>query len=181
MFGRKSDNDVPEKTTVLGDEADAVLDHALREQAVDDQQDEFDDGLGDDADESTDQTQPASGDQEDYVLYADVKPHLEELVALQGERIRLIDLLLYARDRVSSPAAAERIDDGLRRLGIEALRPDGELFDPSQHEAAATVVTQDKALHGHIAETETAGYSDNGRIVRPPIVTVYRASAPASA
>ncbi len=110
-----------------------------------------------------------------WVAYADVEPHLDELERLQRERVALLDLCLYARDRVSSAAAAERIDAGLVQLGITPLRPDGQPFDPGQHEAAATVPTPDPALHGRVAETEVVGYADNGVLVRPAVVSVYQA------
>lgn len=110
-----------------------------------------------------------------WVAYADVEPHLDELERLQRERVALLDLCLYARDRVSSQAAAERIDAGLADLGITPLRPDGQQFDPSSHEAAATVPTPDPALHGRVAETEVVGYADNGVLVRPAVVSVYQA------
>lgn len=113
-----------------------------------------------------------------WVAYAEVEPHLEELERLRRERIALIDLCLYARDRVTSAAAAERIDAGLVELGVTPLRPDGQPFDPAQHEAAASVPTQDPALHGTVAETEVPGYADRGALVRPPVVSVYRRGAP---
>lgn len=109
-----------------------------------------------------------------YVPYADVAPHLQELARLQAERGALIEWCLYARDRVNSPAAAERIDAGLEALGITPLRPDGQPFDPALHEAAASVPTADPTLHGTVAETEVPGYADRGRVVRPPVVAVYR-------
>lgn len=99
---------------------------------------------------------------------------LAELARLQQERAALIDLCLYARDRVNSPAAADRIEAGLAELGITSLRPDGEPFDPARHEAATGVPTTDVTLHGTVAETEVPGYADRGRVVRPPVVAVYR-------
>ena len=113
-----------------------------------------------------------------WVAYAEVEPHLAELARLQHERARLIQLCLYARDRVSSPAAAERVDAGLIDLGITPLRPDGQYFDPALHEAAASVPTEDPALHGTVAETELPGYADRGALVRPPVVSVYRQDGP---
>lgn len=109
-----------------------------------------------------------------YVPYADVVPHLRELARLRSERGALIELCLYARDRVNSPAAAERIDARLLELGITPLRPDGQPFDPAEHEAATGVPTDDPALHGTVAETEVPGFADHGRVVRPPVVAVYR-------
>lgn len=98
----------------------------------------------------------------------------EELVRLRSERLSLIQLCLYARDRISSPAVAERIDARLGELGITTERPDGDAFDPAQHEAAATVATEDDTLHDTIAETEVPGYADRGVQVRPAVVSVYR-------
>jgi hypothetical protein len=110
-------------------------------------------------------------DETGYVAYAEVRPHLERLVA---DRARLIEICLYARDRVNSRAAAERIDAGLGELGVTPVRADGEPFDPGRHEASASVPTDDPALHGLVAETELPGYADRGLLVRPPVVTVYR-------
>jgi hypothetical protein len=96
-----------------------------------------------------------------------------ELVRLRQERSELIALCLYARDRLSG-AAADRIDVGLAEIGITTVRPDGETFDPAVHEAAASMPTDDPALHNTVAETEVPGYADRGAEVRPPIVSVYQ-------
>lgn len=167
----------------IGIEADSVLDHALREHTVDSATElAFDDAssgsgasgqLTDDPQLAEEDAEDAE-DAEDYVLYSDVRPHLEELVALRSEREKLIDLLLYARDRVSSPAVASRMDDGLSLLGIAVLSPrSGDRFEATQHEASATVPTTDLSKVGTIAEVELAGYIDGDRLVRAPLVTVY--------
>ena len=109
-----------------------------------------------------------------WVAYAEVQPHLEELERLQRERAALIELCLYARDRVASPAAAERVDAGLDGLGVTPLWPAVQPSDPWRREAAASVPTEDPALHGTVAETEVPGYADRGVPVRPPVVSVYR-------
>lgn len=165
----------------IGAEADSVLDHALRERPVDSATEvAFDDATSDatgTGEQLTDDRQLAeevADDAGDYVLYSDVRPHLEELVALRSEREKLIDLLLYARDRVSSPAVASRMDDGLSLLGIAVLSPQsGDRFEATQHEASATVHTTDQTKVGTIAEVELAGYIDGDRLVRAPLVTVY--------
>lgn len=150
----------------VGAEADAALDHALREAPVDESVEvEYDETATDEA-------------ENEYVLYSEVLPHLEELAVLRSERTKLIDLLLYARDRVSSPAVASRMDDSLGQLGIRVVHPKaGDRFDAKQHEASATVPTTDAARHGTIAEIELAGYIDGDRVVRAPIVTVYSTEA----
>ena len=91
-----------------------------------------------------------------------------------SDRRALLDLLIYAWDRAKSPGVWERLAAGLEPLGITVLRPDGELFDPTVHEAGGVEPTDDDALVGTIAETELVGFADRGRLVREPIVVVYR-------
>ncbi|WP_424183551.1 nucleotide exchange factor GrpE [Actinokineospora sp. G85] len=90
------------------------------------------------------------------------------------ERRSLVELALYAHDRARSSGVAERIEAGLAEVGVVALRPDGVDFDPAVHEAGGTAETANAALDGTVAETEVVGFSDRGRVLRPPIVTVYR-------
>ncbi|SES29123.1 nucleotide exchange factor GrpE [Actinokineospora terrae] len=90
-----------------------------------------------------------------------------------AERLSLVSLCLYAHDRARSSGVAERIEEGLAAVGVRAVRPDGDRFDPAFHEAGGTLVTEDAALQGTVAETEVVGFSDRGQLLRPPIVTVY--------
>lgn len=92
---------------------------------------------------------------------------------LREDRQALIRLCLYALDRTTSDGVAERIEQGLADVGVYALRPDGDRFDPAQHEAGAALPTGDAALEGLVAETETAGFRDRDVVVRVPVVTVY--------
>ncbi|MDV6011041.1 nucleotide exchange factor GrpE [Haloechinothrix sp. LS1_15] len=95
---------------------------------------------------------------------------------LETQRHALIQLCLYALDRARSGAVAERLEHGLAGVGVVALRPDGQRFDPSRHEAGGTVPTADGALDGVIAGTEVAGFVDGDTLLRAPVVTVYTAS-----
>jgi molecular chaperone GrpE len=90
-----------------------------------------------------------------------------------AERKSLVQLCLYALDRARSTGVAERIEEGLAAVGVMALRPDGQRFDPTYHEAGGTVATEDDGLDGVVAETEVVGFSDRGELLRAPIVTVY--------
>ncbi|GAA1346236.1 nucleotide exchange factor GrpE [Saccharothrix algeriensis] len=90
-----------------------------------------------------------------------------------AERRALVQLCLYALDRARSSGVVERLEEGLAGIGVTALRPDGERFDPAVHEAGGTVPTDDPALAGLVAETEVVGFVDRGRTLRAPIVTVY--------
>jgi molecular chaperone GrpE len=92
-----------------------------------------------------------------------------------GERRTLVQLCLYALDRARSAGVTERIEEALASVGVTALRPDGDKFDPTLHEAGGTVDTESPELDGTVAETEVVGFSDRGTTLRVPIVTVYTA------
>jgi molecular chaperone GrpE len=95
---------------------------------------------------------------------------LEQALA---ERQALIQLCLYAMDRAKSSGVVERLEQGLAGIGVRALRPDGDKFDPAVHEAGSAMPTDNAALDGTVAETEVAGFADRERLLRAPIVTVY--------
>jgi hypothetical protein len=91
-----------------------------------------------------------------------------------GDRDQLVETLIYVRDRATSNALADRILRDLQTAGVSELRPAGEKFDPSRHEAGGSTETADAELDGRIAGVETPGYLDHGRVLRLPVVTVYR-------
>lgn len=90
-----------------------------------------------------------------------------------ADRQALIQLCLYAIDRARSGGIAERIEQGLAAIGVHPLRPDGQRFDPSRHEAGGAVATDDPSLEGMVAETEVVGFVDHDKLLRAPVVTVY--------
>lgn len=116
-------------------------------------------------------TQPATGASKTAVT----EQLLEQALA---ERKSLVQLCLYALDRARSPGVVERIEEGLAGIGIAALRPDGDLFDPARHEAGGTMPTQDVTMDGVVAETEVVGFADRGHLLRAPVVIVYKAQQP---
>lgn len=99
--------------------------------------------------------------------------HDVEPMQVIDDRQTLIELCMYALDRARSSGVAERIEHGLAGVGVVALRPDGERFDPSRHEAGGAVPTNDASLDGVVAETEVVGFADRDRVLRAPVVTVY--------
>jgi molecular chaperone GrpE len=105
----------------------------------------------------------------------DVHPlqQVEDLERALADRQALIQMCLYALDRARSGGVVERLEEGLAAIGVQALRPDGERFDPARHEAGGAVPTDDPALDGVVAETEITGFADHDRLLRAPIVTVY--------
>ncbi|SFP80040.1 GrpE protein [Amycolatopsis arida] len=96
-----------------------------------------------------------------------------ELEQALADRRALIQLCLYAMDRARSGGVAERLEQGLAAVGVTALRPDGQRFDPAVHEAGGAVPTDDVTLEGTVAETEVVGFVDRDRLLRAPVVTVY--------
>lgn len=90
-----------------------------------------------------------------------------------ADRQTLIQMCLYALDRARSGGVVERLEEGLAGIGVTALRPDGQRFDPALHEAGGAVPTDDELLAGTVAETEVVGFADHDKLLRAPIVTVY--------
>jgi hypothetical protein len=90
------------------------------------------------------------------------------------ERASLVRTCIYLRDRVTSTALANRLDDALAEVGVSLVDPTGERFDPTHHEAGGALATADDALVGTIAAVEAPGYADRGVLLRPPVVTVYQ-------
>jgi hypothetical protein len=95
-----------------------------------------------------------------------------------ADRQALIQMCLYALDRARSGGVVERLEEGLAAIGVQALRPDGERFDPARHEAGGAIPTDDPALDGVVAETEVTGFADHDRLLRAPIVMVYAKRTP---
>lgn len=94
-------------------------------------------------------------------------------VTADPDRLALVRLCLYALDRARSVGVEVRIEEGLAEVGVLALRPDGERFDPARHEAGGTVPTDDPTLDGMVAATEVVGFADRGTVLRAPVVAVY--------
>lgn len=117
-----------------------------------------------DGDTGSGPTAPGAGDEQPVADVADP----------ESERRQLIDLLIYAWDRAYSPGVWERLTEGLAAVGVQVLRPDGELFDPNVHEVGGIEQTDDEARVDTVAETEVAGFADRGTVIREPVVVVYR-------
>ncbi len=96
---------------------------------------------------------------------------------LDPDRASLVQTCIYLRDRVTSTALATRLDQTLAQVGVSAVVPTGQRFDPSHHEAGGALPTGDDKLVGTIAAVEAPGYADRGVLLRPPVVTVYQRRA----
>jgi hypothetical protein len=97
----------------------------------------------------------------------------------EADRAALVDAVIYVRDRLTSKALADRLGRALGQAGIRQLDPAGTAFDPARHEAGGSTPADDPAKVGRIAAVEVPGYADrNGRVLRPPVVTVYQPGEP---
>jgi GrpE len=110
------------------------------------------------------------------LLPEESRPAAAPVVDATGEQDRsnLVQTCIYVRDRVTSTALANRLDQALAQVGVRTVEPTGERFDPSHHEAGGALPTTDEALVGTIATVEAPGYADRGVLLRPPVVTVYQ-------
>jgi molecular chaperone GrpE len=66
---------------------------------------------------------------------------------------------------------AEELRTALARAGIEAFSPQGEPFDPNEHEAMASQPSEE-AESGIVIEVYQQGYRLNGSVLRPARVVV---------
>jgi molecular chaperone GrpE len=66
---------------------------------------------------------------------------------------------------------AGEITAALQRAGIEAFSPEGQRFDPNEHEAMTTQPSED-AESGTVIEVYQQGYRLNGSVLRPARVVV---------
>ena len=65
----------------------------------------------------------------------------------------------------------DEIVAALGRAGIQSFSPQGEPFDPNEHEAMTTMPSED-AESGTVIEVYQQGYRLNGAVLRPARVVV---------
>jgi len=61
----------------------------------------------------------------------------------------------------------------MEKFGVEAIRPEGEAFNPEFHEAVTMVPMPDKESNS-VLEVVQTGFTLNGRLVRPAMVVVVQ-------
>jgi molecular chaperone GrpE len=66
----------------------------------------------------------------------------------------------------------DELDAALGRVGIEGFAPEGEAFDPNEHEAMAQAPAPDGAESGTVIQVYQRGYRLNGTVLRPARVVV---------
>jgi molecular chaperone GrpE len=70
-----------------------------------------------------------------------------------------------------SHATLKLLGATMERFGIQVVDPEGEPFDPELHEAIS-VQPSDKVEPGSVVTVVQKGYTLNGRLLRPAMVTV---------
>jgi molecular chaperone GrpE len=83
--------------------------------------------------------------------------HLKDLVSLH-EGLKMTETILLQT---------------LKKHGLERFDPDGEVFNPNEHEATFMTPMQDKE-HNTVFHTQEKGFKLNGRILRPAKVGVVK-------
>jgi molecular chaperone GrpE len=66
-----------------------------------------------------------------------------------------------------------QIQKFLKDMGVERIKSVGEKFDPHMHEAVETTDEKDKE-EGTIVEELKAGYTFNGKLLRPAFVKIVK-------
>lgn len=61
----------------------------------------------------------------------------------------------------------------MEKFGVEAVNPEGEVFNPELHEAVTMVPMPDKESNS-VLEVVQLGFTLNGRLVRPAMVVVVQ-------
>ncbi len=67
--------------------------------------------------------------------------------------------------------AYKNFNDVLTKIGLEAIKAEGEEFDPNLHEAVMQTPTNEKPEHTIIAELQK-GYKLGDKVLRPALVNV---------
>jgi molecular chaperone GrpE len=88
--------------------------------------------------------------------------HLELALKSAGEESDVVKGFAMVRDELLA---------ALGRVGIQAFSPEGEPFDPNEHEAMVQQPAED-AESGTVLEVYQRGYRINGAVLRPARVVV---------
>ena len=67
--------------------------------------------------------------------------------------------------------AYKNFTDVMKKVGVEPIDAEGQIFDPNFHEAVMQTPTADKPEHTIIAELQK-GYKLGGKVLRPSLVNV---------
>ncbi|MCD8547470.1 MAG: nucleotide exchange factor GrpE [Aeromonadaceae bacterium] len=114
------------------------------------------------------------------------KAHKFALEKFVGELLPVIDNLeraLEAGDQANEllkpllegvELTLQSMQNSVAKFGVQAINPQGQPFDPNQHQAMSLIENAEVAPNTVIAVMQK-GYELNGRVVRPAMVMVAKA------
>ncbi len=105
--------------------------------------------------------------------------------AILVELLDVVDNLDRAIEAATGAARSDALIQGVELVrtqflakldgfGVTRVDPTGHPFDPTRHEAATSVPTQDRARDGWIVGVIRQGYEIGGDVLRPAVVAVAR-------
>lgn len=113
------------------------------------------------------------------------KAHKFALERFAGELLAVVDNLERALAAIAEEDVTQRegveltlkaLLAALEKHGVSLISPHGEVFNPEQHQAI-TMVEVAGAAPNSVVEVMQKGYSINGRLLRPAMVVVAKASS----
>ena len=94
--------------------------------------------------------------------------------ALESQRQALISGCMKVVGLLDDDIVTDALDEALRRAGVTIFDATGMALDPTRHRVDHTLAAPNPDSDGIVAETLTAGYIDNNRVLRPADVAVYK-------
>ena len=111
----------------------------------------------------------------EYTQFASAELMKEMLNALDSFDLAIRNAAAEAKDSVNMLRGFElihkQLQDTLTRFGLKPLEAKGKKFDPNFHQAFSTKATNEEEENTVIEEMRK-GYTLNGRLLRPAMVTV---------
>ncbi|MGW5153338.1 nucleotide exchange factor GrpE [Rhodococcus koreensis] len=96
------------------------------------------------------------------------------LATVISQRAALIAGCVRVRGLLDDQVLSDVLDQTLHTGGVEIFDPTGAPLDPTRHRVTGTAPAPEPRANGVIATTETPGYLDDGKVVRPAEVIVYK-------
>ncbi|OBI84436.1 hypothetical protein A9X00_03315 [Mycobacterium sp. 1245805.9] len=93
---------------------------------------------------------------------------------LTEQRDALVGGCVKVRGLLDDEVLSDVLDDALRRGGVTVFDATGARMDRSRHHVNHTVAAPDPSADGIVAHTQAPGYLDNGRVLRPAEVVVFK-------
>ncbi len=90
------------------------------------------------------------------------------------QRSALIQGCVKVRGLLDDDMAVDVLENALRLGGVTTFDATGTPLDPRRHRVNHTVPAPAPQSEGIVARTLTPGYLDNGQVLRPADVAVYK-------